>query len=123
MTDQRPNIFPIVHYNDEAAAITWLCDVLGFEDQLTVRDDDGKIVHSELKLGAGVVMPSGGDTRWGPYVYLSDAELEAHYERTRAAGAEISRPLKKNDYGGSGYSVKDLEGNEWSFGSYYPGDA
>ena len=31
MTDQRPNIFPIVHYNDEAAAITWLCDVLGFE--------------------------------------------------------------------------------------------
>jgi uncharacterized glyoxalase superfamily protein PhnB len=123
MTDPRPNIFPIVHYNDEPAAVAWLCDVLGFEDLLTVRDDKGEIAHCELKLGPGVIMPSGGGARWGPYVYLPETELEAHYERTRAAGAEIVRPLMKKDYGGSGYSVRDPEGNEWSFGSYYPGES
>lgn len=123
MTDTRPNIFPIVHYNDEAAAITWLCDVFGFEDLMTVRDEQGAIVHCELKLGPGVVMPSGSNPRWGPYVYLPDAELDAHYQRTKAAGAEITRPLTKQDYGGSSYSVKDPEGYEWSFGSYYPGEA
>jgi len=122
MTDTRPNIFPIVHYNDEAAAITWLCDVFGFEDLMTVRDEQGEIVHCELKLGPGVVMPSGGNVRWGPYVYLPDAELDAHYQHAKAAGAEITRPLTKQDYGGSSYAAKDPEGNEWSFGSYYPGE-
>ena len=122
MTDTRPNIFPIVHYNDEPAAITWLCEVFGFEDLLTVRDEKGEIVHCELKLGPGVVMPSGGNVRWGPYVYLPDAELDAHYQHAKAAGAEITRPLTKQDYGGSSYAAKDPEGNEWSFGSYYPGE-
>lgn len=122
MADSRPNIFPVVHYQDEPAAIRWLCEVLGFEELLTVRDDDGHIVHCELKLGPGVVMPSSGDARWGPCVYLPEAELAAHYEHARAAGAEITRPLAAKDYGGAGYSVIDPEGNEWSFGSYYPGD-
>ncbi len=39
---------------------------------------------------------------------------------TKAAGAEITMAPHDNDYGGRGYAARDLEGNEWSFGSYVP---
>ena len=48
------------------------------------------------------------------------ADLSAHCERARAAGAEIVREPQDEDYG-SFYGARDLEGNEWSFGTYRPG--
>ena len=134
MSDSRPNIFPIVAYRDEPAAIEWLCTVFGFEKRMVVQNEDGTIAHAELKLGPGVVMPSSnadkgrkspiesGVDEWGPYVYLPDAELRVHYARAKSAGAEVVRELTDQDYGGASYTAKDLEGYEWSFGSYYPGD-
>ena len=58
MPDTRPNMFPIIAYRDEAAAIEWLCSVFGFEKLMVVQGEDGAIVHAELKLGPGVIMPS-----------------------------------------------------------------
>ena len=58
----------------------------------------------------------------GPYVYLDDESLRLHYNHAKSAGAEIVRELTNQDYGGASYTAKDLEGYEWSFGSYYPGD-
>ena len=51
-------------------------------------------------------------------VYVKD--LDAHYERARAAGAEITSPLQDNDFGFRGYGVRDLEGHLWTFGTYLP---
>jgi len=53
------------------------------------------------------------------YVYVED--VDAHHARARAAGAEIVRPLQDTDYGSREYSVRDLEGHLWSFGTYHPG--
>ena len=50
------------------------------------------------------------------------ADPDAHYERARAAGAEIVRELTDEDYGSREYSARDLEGNLWSFGTYDPYD-
>jgi uncharacterized glyoxalase superfamily protein PhnB len=52
------------------------------------------------------------------YVIVDDCK--AHYEQARGAGAEIVLELKDQDYGGSGYTCRDLEGNVWSFGDYDP---
>jgi uncharacterized glyoxalase superfamily protein PhnB len=38
----------------------------------------------------------------------------------RTAGAEIVLDIKDEDYGGRGYTCKDLEGHLWSFGTYNP---
>jgi uncharacterized glyoxalase superfamily protein PhnB len=46
--------------------------------------------------------------------------VDAHYERARAAGAEIVRELKDTEYGSREYACRDLEGNVWSFGTYRP---
>ncbi len=38
----------------------------------------------------------------------------------RAAGAEIVMDIEDADYGGRGYSCRDLEGHVWSFGTHDP---
>ena len=46
---------------------------------------------------------------------------DGHFQRASAAGAEILRELKDEDYGSRGYMAKDPEGNVWYFGTYRPG--
>ncbi len=43
---------------------------------------------------------------------------DALFERATAAGAEVVRGLEDEDYGSRGFSVRDPEGNLWSFGTY-----
>jgi uncharacterized glyoxalase superfamily protein PhnB len=53
-------------------------------------------------------------------VLESDADVDAHCERARAAGAQIIREPESPEYGGRNYGVRDPEGYLWSFGSYRP---
>ena len=45
---------------------------------------------------------------------------DAHCAQARAAGAEIILDVEDQDYGGRGYTCRDLEDNVWSFGDYDP---
>ncbi len=45
-------------------------------------------------------------------------EPDALFDRATAAGAEVVRGLVDEDYGSRGFTVRDLEGNLWSFGTY-----
>ena len=127
------DIHPCLTYDDAPAAIEWLCRAFGFTKQLVVPGPDGQIVHSELSLGTGVVMissPKPEAGRLGPSspkgapctlsVYVADPD--AHHERAIAAGAKVIVPLRDEDYGARGYSVEDLEGHNWYFGNYRPGE-
>jgi PhnB protein len=50
----------------------------------------------------------------GVHVYVDD--LDAHYERARAAGAKILTPLEDNPgVGQRQYRAEDLEGHRWMF--------
>jgi uncharacterized glyoxalase superfamily protein PhnB len=129
MPENAPNIFPALRYHDGPAAIAWLARAFGFTPQLEVPAPDGSIAHAEMRLGPGFIMlgsstgQHGADNPWdrarmGVYVCVED--IDAHYQRARAAGAEIVRELKATDYGSREYSVRDLEGNLWSFGTYRP---
>src|SRR5204862_7272648 len=70
------------------------------------------------KHGPGTQHPLDA-AKQGVYVYVED--VDAHYARAKAAGAEIVMELEDTDYGSRGYSVRDLEGHLWSFGTYRPG--
>jgi uncharacterized glyoxalase superfamily protein PhnB len=132
MTDTpngKPNIFPTLRYDDAPAAMGWLARAFGFEQHSVMPNEDGTIAHAELRLGAGIVMlgsarpdvpasGSAGADRHGIYVALP--ETDSHYERAKAAGAEITRPLEDTDYGSREYTARDLEGNVWTFGTYLP---
>jgi uncharacterized glyoxalase superfamily protein PhnB len=53
-------------------------------------------------------------------VYVVVPDPKAHHDRAVAAGAEVMLPLEAKDYGGSGYTCRDPEGNVWSFGDFDP---
>ena len=60
----------------------------------------------------------GGSETQTPYAIVSDAD--ALYARVTAAGARIELDIKDEDYGGRGFSCRDLEGHLWNFGTYDP---
>lgn len=126
----RPNVFPALRYRDAEAAVGWLEKAFGFHSDMVAPAGDGKVAHAELSLGPGTVMlgslREGTDNPWdtdpfGLYVYVAD--VDAHYRRARAAGAEIVQELRDTPYGAREYSARDSDGYLWSFGTYLPGDS
>jgi uncharacterized glyoxalase superfamily protein PhnB len=123
-----PTVFPALCYADGPAAVDWLKRVFGFEEHAVYRTPEGAVGHAEMTIGNGMIMfGSAGDVDpanpWttvpmGVYVCVDD--VDAHHARAVANGAEVVRDLADTDYGSREYSVRDLDGNLWSFGSYQP---
>jgi uncharacterized glyoxalase superfamily protein PhnB len=121
-------IFPGLRYRDAPAAIEWLQRAFGFERKEVHEGDDGSIVHAELSFGPGILMLSSereGDDTYGEHAgqgwcYVVTDDPDALFERATAAGAEVVQPLIDTDYGSRDFSVRDPEGNLWSFGTYAP---
>ena len=127
-------IIPAMRYRDASAAIEWLCRAFGFEEHFVVPGENGKIAHAQLTFGNGMIMLGSGHD--GPYdelvvqpdeaggvtqaPYIVVAEVDAHYERAKKAGAEIVIDIADQDYGGRLYVCRDPEGHVWNFGSYDP---
>jgi uncharacterized glyoxalase superfamily protein PhnB len=124
-----PTIWPCLSYRDAHAAIAFLRDAFGFEPVVVYSHDDPKRVdHAELRwpLGGGVMLGSAGrdDSAFGrrapgnDSIYVVCDEPDALFARATAAGAEVVRGLVDEDYGSRGFTVRDPEGNLWSFGTY-----
>jgi len=129
-----PTMYPSVVYDDAPAAIDWLCRAFGFERHLVVPGPNNTVAHAELSIGPAMIMLGSssaepprkspqtlGATTGGIYVVVDD--VDAHAARARAAGAVIVRAPKDEEYGGRLYTCRDLEGHDWSFGTYLPTDA
>jgi uncharacterized glyoxalase superfamily protein PhnB len=116
--------------------IDWLCEAFGFELQLKVEGEGGRIEHSELTYGEALLMVGGErrDTRWGVnmlspksldgantqglMLYVDD--VDAHCKQARAAGARIVDEPSVHDYGEDywadrSYGALDPEGHMWWF--------
>jgi PhnB protein len=120
----EPRIAPYLLYEDVAAALGWLSEAFGFEERLRYAGEDGTISHAEMTLEEGVIMMGdpGPDYRSPKelgaltaqvHVYVDD--VDAHYERAKAAGATIVSEPQDQAYGDRRYDAKDLEGQLWSF--------
>jgi uncharacterized glyoxalase superfamily protein PhnB len=131
----RSTIVPCIRYRNAPAAIEWLCQTFGFERHLVVAGPNDTIAHAQLSFGNGMVMLGsvtdgefdqllkqpdeigGGETQT-PYVIVADADVV--YLRAKAGGAVIVMDIKDEEYGGRGFSCRDLEGRLWNFGTYDP---
>lgn len=122
-------LWPTLRYVDAPAAIAFLVEALGFREAAVFRDEAGdRIEHAELLWpggGAGVMLSSaggGGVTDELPpatgSVYIVTDDIDARFERARAAGATVVREPTDEDYGGRDFVVRDPEGVFWSFGTY-----
>jgi uncharacterized glyoxalase superfamily protein PhnB len=131
---QEAMIITSLRYRDAPAAIEYLCEKFGFAKRLVIPGPDGTIRHAQLTLGAGMIMLGSAQNRdFGPLVktpqevgantqsaYVVVQGIDAHYQRAKAAGAEIAMEIEDTNYGGRLYFALDPEGTLWHFGSYDP---
>lgn len=133
----RATVMPCLRYRDAPKAIDWLCAAFGFERHAVHANADGSIAHAQLSFGNGMIMlgsvtPDGG--AWSRAIqqpdeiggfetqaaYLVVNDADEVYRRALAAGATVVIDIKDEDYGGRGFTCRDLEGRLWSFGTYDP---
>ena len=129
-TSPTPTIWPTLIYDDARAAIDFLERAFGFETKLVVPNeaDDSVVEHCQMAGPDGGGIMLGTANRPGnkfsqrptgvTSVYVVTAEPDALYDRAVAAGAEVFHELEDQDYGSRDFSIKDPEGNIWSFGTY-----
>ena len=133
-----PRLSASIFYDEAATAIDWLCRAFGFEVRLKVEGDQGRVEHSELTYGEGLIMVGQAGTRpdlpnrsfpTSPRsvggantqsVMLFVDDVDAHCARARAAGARIFEEPAVHDYGADywadrSYGAVDPEGHHWWF--------
>jgi uncharacterized glyoxalase superfamily protein PhnB len=127
-----PAMYARLGYDDEIAALEYLTRVFGFRERRESRMETPE--HEEwgtlawLELGDGVVMigragsehhdifsprSTGGKITCMINVFVED--IDAHYERAQAEGAEIVMEINDAFYGFRRYEALDLEGQKWHF--------
>ena len=124
-----PQLMPLIPYDDISAAVEWLENAFGFSEVVEARTETpGGVVHAEVEFGSGRIMLGGpgghgahpprstGHTSLMLCVYVSD--VDSHYARAQAAGAEVAAPIEDKFYGDRVYEAIDLEGHRWSFHQY-----
>lgn len=125
-------IWAAMPYADAPAGIRFLTDVLGFEEQIVVpnEDDPTVIEHSQLRWPEGGILQAATANRPGnPYsqrptgsesLYIVTADPEAVWRRCQDAGVEVVDPPRVPEYAPDTmvFSIRDPEGNIFSIGSY-----
>jgi uncharacterized glyoxalase superfamily protein PhnB len=131
-----PRISSAICYQDAARAIDWLCDAFGFEVRLKVEGENGRIEHSELTFGEGLIMvaqedltsdrhlktvlrsPRSLDGKSTQSLMFFVDDVDAHCAHARARGARIVDEPTLQDYGTEywadrSYGALDPEGHIW----------
>ena len=135
MTEQR--VVPMLSYEDVGRAADWIVEAFGFEE-VERYEDERTVTHVTLRLGEGIVfLGNPGPEYRGPRklaetceaarrmletpyvvdgVFVELDDIDAHYERARAAGATILSELENNPgVGQRQYRAEDIEGHRWMF--------
>ena len=109
-------------------AIEFYKRAFGAEERGRHSSPDGKIMHSEIKIGDSILMlvdeypewkclgpESRGGTSVTLHLYVEDAD--AVFNRAVAAGAKVLMPVQDAFWGDRYGKLADPFGHEWSIGT------
>jgi uncharacterized glyoxalase superfamily protein PhnB len=114
-------ILPHLVYQDVAAAIDWLTRTFGFVEHYRYGDPaqgaqmhlgDAWIMLSVARPGRSSPAQAGV---WTQSLTVFVEDVDAHFEKTKSAGAKIVEDINETMYGERQYGVEDLEGHHWLF--------
>jgi uncharacterized glyoxalase superfamily protein PhnB len=117
-------ITPYLLYEDVDAALSFLSKAFGFKEMLRYTGEEGYINHAEMRLGDGkIYLGDPGDQYRNPKklgnetvgIYVLVDDVDEHYERAKAAGAEVREEPTDQEYGERRYAAVDPEGHHWFF--------
>lgn len=130
MTASNPTVWLTLQAHNAPKLIDYYVDTFGFV--LAARyGQDETVDHAQLNWpqGCGGIMLGSHKpgAQWcrepgtaGGYIVTADPQ--ALYDRVLQRKADVVRPLGETDYGAREFTVRDPEGNLWSFGDY-PGES
>jgi len=128
-------IVPTMPYRDPTAMVNWLSEAYGFEKRRFVSDENGEFQFAQLAFGDNTIMVvRADDARFERLIvhpdriggvetqacYLVVSDIDAHYARATAKGAEIVSKMEGRDRGDRSYASRDPESHIWMFGTYDP---
>ena len=114
-------VLPHLVYQDVAQAIAWLSRRFGFVEHYRYGDPaqgaqmhlgDAWIMLSLAREGRATPAEAGV---WTQSLTVFVDDVDAHFERTKSAGAKIIEDLHETMYGERQYGVEDLDGHHWLF--------
>jgi uncharacterized glyoxalase superfamily protein PhnB len=115
-----PQVWPSFGARDARALIKFLVDAFGFEETVVYGEGD-RVDHAELSWppGGGVMLGSSDTSALGTFrAYVVCDDPDALFKRAVENGAVVVTGLTDKDYGSRDFSVRDPEGNQWTFGTY-----
>jgi uncharacterized glyoxalase superfamily protein PhnB len=116
-------VLPHITYRNVAEASDWLTAVFGFTEHYR-NGPVGAPSGAQMYLGDAWVMldaPDAGEKTPAELGYGTQsltvfvADVDAHYDRARSAGAMIVEDLHETEYGERQYGARDLDGHHWLF--------
>ena len=114
-------VIPYLVVDGAEKVIEFLKQTFDAKELLRMAGPDGKIGHTEVRIGDCVVMLADAQGPWKPmpamiYVYTED--VDAVYQRALQAGATSVSEPKDQFYGDRSAGVTDACGNQWWIGTH-----
>ncbi len=110
-------VIPVLAYPDVNKAAAWLCDAFGFTVRLRIGNHrvqlnvgDGAVIVRELRPNE-MNAPLGA----GCSVTIRVEDADAHCNRARSRGAQITESPVTHPYGERQYNAVDFAGHSWTF--------
>lgn len=127
--DGYPRVTPYLCVNGAEAAIEFYSTVFGATERMRLPTPDGKIGHSEVQIGDGLIMLSDEFPDWGVTapptvggspvtigVYVED--VDSVYAAAIAAGAMGTMPVNDQFYGDRSGQFIDPFGHKWNVATH-----
>lgn len=113
-------VTPYIVSDDAPAFIAFIRKVFDASEVMLAKDDEGRIRHSEYRIGDSVVMVAQAYDQWKAkpaafYVYVPD--VDHIYEKALKAGAASTMAPEDKPYGDRSAGVVDPTGVDWWIGT------
>ncbi len=120
MTSFKPTGYnsasPYLVVSNAVSTIRFLEEVFGGELLRSFPDDQGRLMHSEVRIDDTVIMIADSAPSWpavAAHVHVYVQDVDAAYAKALAAGAEsVQVPVQKDDEDKRG-GIKDSGGTTW----------
>ncbi len=114
--DGYHSVTPYLIVDNVAGLVRFLEQAFGAKEGYRSTRPDGKIAHTEVRIGDSVVMMGGARDEWkarpgGFYLYVPDTD--AVYKRALEAGGKSLMEPANQLYGDRNAGVSDPAGNQW----------
>jgi uncharacterized glyoxalase superfamily protein PhnB len=113
-------VTPYLVVADANAELEFLEKAFGATVTEAARDDNGRLMHAEIRIGDSLVMmgQAGGEVKpLNAALYMWLENVDEVYARALAAGAKSEREPADREYGHRVAGVIDSNGIAWWIGS------